>query len=379
MNIIYRRLAMTLGACAFAAVTAGCATEGLYHQRNLVSDIPAIPAEHHDPQLVNSWGVALNPFGVAWVADNGTGVSTLYDGNGVKQSLVVTIPPGPGGTTGNPTGIVFYGGQEFEVTVGKNSGPARFIFASEDGGISAWAPTVEPTTAVRVFGSRDGAIYKGLALSGSGTGARLYATDFHNAKVDVFDGSFHPVTLSPHAFRDHDIPRGYAPFGIQAINGDIYVTYAKQDADAEDDVAGPGFGFVNVFDPNGNFVRRLISRGRLNAPWGLALAPASFGRFGNRLLVGNFGDGAINAYNLETGHFEGELRNEHHRPIRIDGLWGLAFGNGLNHQPTNTLFFASGPQDEAHGLYGRLDVHEDRDHDHGHDHGNNHEPGHDEK
>jgi uncharacterized protein (TIGR03118 family) len=361
MNIINRRLAMTLGACAFAAVTAGCATEGLYRQRNLVSDIPSIPAEHHDPQLVNSWGVALNPFGVAWVADNGTGVSTLYDGNGVKQSLVVTIPPGPGRTTGNPTGIVFYGGQEFSVTVGTTSGPARFIFASEDGGISAWAPNVAPTTAIRVFNSPDGAIYKGLALSGSGTGALLYATDFHNAKVDVFNGSFQPVALSRTAFRDRQIPRGYAPFGIQAINGDIYVTYAKQDADAEDDVAGPGFGFVSVVDPNGNFLRRLITRGRLNAPWGLALAPASFGRFGNRLLVGNFGDGAINAYNLETGHFEGELRDVHHRPIRIDGLWGIAFGNGLNNQPTNTLFFASGPQDEEHGLYGRLDVAEDRD------------------
>lgn len=356
MNINYRRLAVTLGACAFAAVTAGCATEGLYQRRNLVSDIPSIPAEHHDPQLVNSWGVALNPYGVAWVADNGSGVSTLYDGNGVKQSLVVTIPPRPGNDTGNPTGIVFYGGSEFVVTVDKNSGPARFIFASEDGGISAWAPTVQPTVAVRVFGSRDGAIYKGLAISGSGTGALLYATDFHNAKVDVFDGSFQPVSLPHHAFRDPGIPRGYAPFGIQAINGDIYVSYARQDADAEDDVPGAGFGFVNVFDPNGHFLRRLITRGRLNAPWGMALAPASFGRFGNRLLVGNFGDGLINAYDIETGRWEGQLRDQHRRPIQIDGLWGIAFGNGIDSQPTNTLFFASGPQDEAHGLYGRLDV-----------------------
>jgi uncharacterized protein (TIGR03118 family) len=360
MNNIYRRLVMTLGVCAFAAVSAGCATEGLYQRRDLVSDTPSIPAEHVDPQLVNGWGVAFNPFGVVWVADNGTGVSTLYDGNGVKQSLVVTIPPGPGRTTGNPTGIVFYGGQEFIVTAGATSGPSRFIFASEDGGIAAWAPTVAPTTAIRVFNSPDGAIYKGLALSGSGTGPLLYATDFHNAKIDVFDGAFRPVTLSPHAFRDPSIPRGYAPFGIQAINGDIYVSYAKQDEEAEDDVPGPGFGFVNVFEPNGNFLRRLITRGQLNAPWGMALAPASFGRFGNRLLVGNFGDGMINAYNLETGHWEGELRGADRKPIRIDGLWGIAFGNGINNQPTNTLFFAAGPDDEEHGLYGRLDVLEKR-------------------
>jgi uncharacterized protein (TIGR03118 family) len=215
---------------------------------------------------------------------------------------------------------------------------------------------VAPTTAIRVFGSPDGAVYKGLALGASGTGALLYATDFHNAKVDVFDGSFHPVTLSAGAFRDPALPRGYAPFGIQAINGDIYVSYAKQDAAREDDVPGPGFGFVSVFDPVGHFLRRLITRGELNAPWGMALAPASFGRFGNRLLVGNFGDGAINAYDLDTGHFDGPLRGEHGKPIRIDGLWGIAFGNGLQHQPTNTLFFASGPQDEKHGLYGRLDV-----------------------
>ncbi|GAB3411654.1 TIGR03118 family protein [Massilia agilis] len=355
MNIIHRRLALALGTCAVVAMTAGCATQGRYHQRNLVSDTAAIPAEHHDPQLVNAWGLAFNPFGVAWVADNGTGVSTLYDGNGNKQPLVVTIPPAPGNKTGNPTGIVFYGGPEFVVTHDRVSGPARFIFASEDGGISAWAPNVAPTTAIRVI-NNTGAIYKGLALSGNGGGPLLYATDFHNNKVDVYDGAFNPILLGPGAFRDPAIPSGYAPFGIQAIAGDIYVSYAKQDADAEDDVPGPGFGFVSVFDPQGHFVRRLISRGELNAPWGMALAPASFGHFGNRLLVGNFGNGIINAYDLDTGHWEGRLLDEHRRPIRIDGLWGIAFGNGVQQQPTNTLFFASGPQDEQHGLYGRIDV-----------------------
>jgi uncharacterized protein (TIGR03118 family) len=355
MNTIFRRLAQALGMLTLAAAATGCASDGFYRQRNLVSDTATIPAEHLDRNLVNSWGIAFNPFGFVWVADNGTGVATLYDGNGVPQTLVVTIPPATPGATGNPTGIVFYGGPGFIVSNGTVSAPARFIFASEDGGISGWAPTVNPTNAIRVV-NNTGAIYKGLAISAGGTGALLYASDFHNAKVDVFDSMFNPVTLPGTPFRDPGIPAGYAPFGIQAINGDIYVTYAQQDAARKDDVAGPGFGFISVFDPNGQFVRRLVSRGELNAPWGLALAPASFGRFSDRLLVGNFGDGRINAYDLATGQWEGNLKGVDHRPIRIDGLWGLAFGNGLNNQPIDTLFFAAGPDDEEHGLYGRLDV-----------------------
>jgi uncharacterized protein (TIGR03118 family) len=363
MNISFPRLANALGMLVFAAVTAGCATDGSYTQRNLVSDTPAIPAEHHDPQLVNPWGIAFNPFGFVWVADNHSGVSTLYDGNGVKQALVVTIPGATPGATGNPTGIVFYGGPAFIVTRGAAAGPARFLFASEDGGIAGWAPNVDPTNAIRVVdnsGSR--AIYKGLALSANGSGPLLYATDFHNAKVDVFDGAFNPATLPGTPFRDEGIPAGYAPFGIQAINGDIYVSYAKQDANAEDDVSGPGFGFVSVFDPNGRFLRRLISRGELNAPWGMALAPESFGRFRDSLLVGNFGDGLINAYDLATGQFLGHLNRRHHEPLRNEGLWGIAFGNGLQNQPIDTLFFASGPNDEANGLYGRIDVGSDSRH-----------------
>lgn len=352
MNTITHRLALALGVLTLAAST-GCASPNVYRQRNLVSDKPAIPAEHHDPQLVNSWGVAFNQFAVAWVADNGSGVSTLYDGDGNKQSLVVTVP-GANGAAGNPTGIVFYGGSEFVVTQGKLSGPARFIFASEDGGISAWAPNVDPTSAIRVLSSA-GAVYKGLALGAAGNGARLYATDFHNGKVDMFDGAFNPIFLAGRPFVDPGIPDGYAPFGIQAINGDIYVTYAKQDADRHDDVPGRGHGYISVFDSDGRFVRRLVSRGDLDSPWGLALAPASFGHLGNRLLVGNFGNGRINAYDPVTGEWAGQLHGEDDKPIRIDGLWGLAFGNGLRNQPTNTLFFASGPNGEQDGLYGRLD------------------------
>jgi uncharacterized protein (TIGR03118 family) len=326
-----------------------------YQQRNLVADSAAAGAENVDPNLVNPWGIAFNPFGVVWVADNRTGVSTLYDGDGHPQALVVTIPPGTAGAIGNPTGIVFYGGPGFILRRGTASAPSRFLFASEDGGIAGWAPSVDPTNAIRVV-NRPDAIYKGLAVSAGGTGPLLYASDFHNNRIDVFDTNFAQVTLPGTPFRDPRLPHGYAPFGLQAINGDIYVTYAKQDADRRDEVTGSGFGFVSVFSPNGQFVRRIASHGVLNAPWGLALAPANFGRFSNRLLVGNFGDGAINAFDLDSGKFVGRLRGTDHQPIAIEGLWGIAFGNGLSNQPVDTLFFTAGPDDEAHGLYGRLDV-----------------------
>jgi len=328
---------------------------GGYTIRNLVSD-GFITAEHTDADLVNPWGITPNPNGFMWVADNGTGLSTLYDGNGVKQSLIVTIPVPPDGVApAAPTGIVFSGGPEFVVTQGTLSGPSRFLFATEDGTISGWAPNVNPTQAIlAVDRSSEEAIYKGLAIAATGTARFLYATDFHNNRIDVFDSTFHLVTL-PDAFLDPGIPRGYAPFGIQNILGDLYVTYAKQDDEAEDDVAGEGFGFVDVFDASGHLLRRVASRGRLNAPWGLALAPADFGPLSNTLLIGNFGDGRINAFDLRTGERLGLLRTRDGEPIAIEGLWGLSFGPGVANQPTNTLFFAAGPGDEEHGLYGRID------------------------
>ncbi len=327
-----------------------------YAVHNLVSD-GGVPADHTDPDLVNPWGLVFNPTAVAWVADAETGVATLYNGAGVKQSLVVTIPTPPGGAPpSHPTGIVFSGGSDFVVSVGALSGPSRFIFATEDGTISGWAPNVDPTHAIlKVNNSTHEAIYKGLALAGNGAGHFLYATDFHHARIDVFDASFNPVT-APGGFHDPRIPRGYAPFGIQNILGNLYVTYAKQDEAKEDDVAGQGFGFVNVFDANGNLLRRLVTRGVLNAPWGLALAPADFGRFSNTLLVGNFGDGRISAFDLRSGEFKGQLRTANHRALEIDGLWALVFGNGVAGQPTNALFFTAGPDDEQHGLYGRIDA-----------------------
>ncbi len=336
------------------------AVDNVYEQHNLVSD-PSGHADVTDPNLVNAWGIAFNPTGVDWVADNGTGVSTLYDGNGVALSLVVHIPTATNNKdSANPTGIVFNGTKEFVISNNGVSAPALFIFASEDGSISAWAPGVDPALpgqqhAFRQVDPTSGAVYKGLALGADGMRSLLYATDFHNNKIDVFDGGFKPVSL-PGSFKDPHLPAGFAPFGIRNLNGNIYVTYAKQNAERHDDVAGKGNGFVNVFDPKGNLIRRVVTRGKLNSPWGMAIAPAGFGKFSGRLLVGNFGDGRINAYDLASGEFVGRLRGPDGKPLQIEGLWGIGFGNGFVSQPVNTLFFAAGPGDEAHGLYGRIDV-----------------------
>jgi uncharacterized protein (TIGR03118 family) len=326
-----------------------------YQQRNLVSD-GFVPAEHQDINLVNPWGIAFNPNGFVWVANNGIGVATLYDGDGVLQSPVVTIPPPPGDTgPGSPTGIVYNGSTDFVVSKGGVSGPSRFIFASENGTIAAWAADVDARNALLVVDNAgSGAIYKGLALAANGTGNFLYATDFHNSRIDVFDKAFKPAKLSG-AFHDPHLPDGFGPFGIHNINGDLYVTYAKQDEEKEDDVAGKGLGFVNIFDANGQLIRRFASRGHLNAPWGPALAPADFGKFSNRLLIANFGDGVINAFDVASGNFHGRLRNSAGEKLINEGLWGISFGNGLHNQPTNVLFFAAGPGDEAHGLYGRIE------------------------
>jgi uncharacterized protein (TIGR03118 family) len=328
-----------------------------YRVHNLVSNIQG-QADQTDPDLINAWGLAFNPDGVVWVNDGGTGKSTLYNGDGVKQGLVVTVPGPANGS--KPTGIVFFGGnRDFKI----NNNPSRFIFATETGRIAGWAPAPQsspPTAATEVVNnSSTGAIYKGLALSTDGTRYLLYAADFHNAKVDVFDGTFKPVLLPSDAFKDPKIPSGFAPFGIQAINGVIFVTYAKQGPGAEDDVAGRGLGYVNAYDANGHLIKRIGVRGKLNAPWGVAIAPANFGKFSNSLLVGNFGDGNIIAYNLNQPLRQNpgtRLRQLNGAPVHIDGLWGLSFGNGLQKQATNALFFAAGPNDEANGLYGKIEA-----------------------
>jgi uncharacterized protein (TIGR03118 family) len=346
-------------ACATFAVLAGTAAahdndRQAYSNEVLVSN-GAIPAAFTDPNLINGWGVAFNPTGFVWVSDADSGKSTLYDGTGMPQALIVSIP-GPNGTVGHPTGIVFSGGADFVVSNGTTNGPARFLFATEEGTIAGWAPNVNATNAFTAVPNASGmAVYTGLALSGNGTTHLLYAANFRSGRVDVFDGTFAPVQVDG-AFRDPRLPHGYSPFGIQAIGGDIYVTYAKQDDSGDEEIQGPGLGFVNVFDPDGHLIRRVATRGVLNAPWGLALAPASFGEFAGALLVGNLGNGRINAFGTRTGRFLGTLRGVDRRAIHVDGLWGIAFGNGIQQQQTNALFYASGPNDEEDGAYGVIRV-----------------------
>ncbi len=325
---------------------------GAYLQTNLVSDLPGV-AKFTDPNLSNPWGIAASSTSPFWIADNATGVSTLYNGAGVAQSLVVTIPPPAGGTSPSaPTGLVFNGTSSFVVSSGGKSGAALFLFATEDGTLSGWNPSVDSTHAIlEVDNSASGAIYKGLALGSNASGNLLFATNFHAGTIDVYDSSFHKVNL---AFTDPNLPTGFAPFGIRNINGSLYVTYALQDTDKEDDVAGSGNGFIDVFDTNGTLLHRLVSGGVLNSPWGLALAPSNFGAFSNALIVGNFGDGLINAFNPTTGASLGQVVDTHGNAIHIDGLWGLSFGNGGNAGSTNSLFFTAGINGERNGLFGSL-------------------------
>jgi uncharacterized protein (TIGR03118 family) len=332
-------LALVLGAGASAA------SQNLYTVTNLVSDQEGVAA-HQDSSLVNAWGLTSLPTSPWWVADNETNVSTLYIADGSKVALTVDVPNAP-------TGAVANAGSGFVVSNDSASGPARFIFATEEGKILGWNPGVLPTTAVVAVPNTTGAIYKGLAIAGN----RLFATDFHNGRVNVFDSDFQPVTTSG-GFVDPHIPAGYAPFGIQNVNGMIVVTYAKQDAEGEDDVAGQGHGFVDLFDTDGNLIVRVAQHGQLNSPWGIAMAPASFGAFGGDLLIGNFGDGEISAFAPQPdGTFElvGQLRGANHKGLSIDGLWALQFGKGAaNNGPTTTLFFTAGPEGESHGLFGTI-------------------------
>jgi uncharacterized protein (TIGR03118 family) len=326
--------------CVYAQDSKG--KSDLFDWENLVSDIPGV-ADRTDPNLANPWGLALNPVGVFWVADNHTGVSTLYRPDGTIVPLVVAIPPE---SQSAPTGIVF----NFTKGFSSNGSPAVFIFDGEDGRITAWNGGA--TAVIKHDNSSSGAIYKGLALAIRSNGdPTLYATNFHSGQVDIFDSQFNPVTIAG-SFVDPNPPpvpagaSGWGPFNIASIEGRIYVTYAAQDADKEDDVAGAGFGFVDVFDTEGHFLNRLITGGELNAPWGLAKVPDHFGKFGHKiLLVGNFGDGHINAYDARTGEFRGTLLHRNKEPLAFDGLWALFFFH-------DRLYFTAGIVDEEHGLFG---------------------------
>jgi uncharacterized protein (TIGR03118 family) len=400
-----RARALPLAALLVAAVIAAgvAAAAPREHDQSfvvtrLVSNQSGVAA-HVDGNLVNAWGLAASATSPWWVADNEPSLATVYDATGAgfpaASPIVVGVPT-------NPTGAVASSDSAFSVGTGASAGPSRFLFATEHGQILGWHGGLA-TALVGASSPSAGAIYKGLALAND----HLYATDFHNGRVDVFDAGFAPVSM-PGAFVDPRIPRGFAPFGIQNIGGTIYVTYAKQDADAEDDVHGRGLGFVDAYDTSGMLLGRVASRGDLNAPWGLAMAPDGFGRFGGDLLVGNFGDGRINAFQPENEHgklvhglrdhgggsgedehgnrgrgdnrggpgpgdddhgsaqpgqpvhgntFEprGQLRGADGKRIEIDGLWALEFGlGGANNGPTSTLFFTAGPDDESNGLFGTI-------------------------
>jgi uncharacterized protein (TIGR03118 family) len=338
---------IALAAAVLAAAGASRGDRG-FVVRHLVTDA-------QDAALVNAWGLAASPTGPWWTSNEARDASTLYSAEGRKQHLTVVVG-------GGPTGVVFNGGRGFRISAGRTSDPARFIYACEDGKLRAWTPTVphawSTTSVVTVDEGAQAAVFRGLALSRD----RLYATDFHNGRVDVYDAHWRRVQLA-HAFRDARIPAWYAPFGIQAIGAHIFVTYVWRAPVNGNDA--PTGGYVDEFDRAGRLVARVARGGALNAPWGLARAPRTFGRFGGDVLVGNFGDGHIDAYRRAGTRWawDGELQDERGRAIAVSGLWSLAFGNGGLAGPRTTLFFTSGPHEwrgvteqSVHGLVGSITV-----------------------
>jgi uncharacterized protein (TIGR03118 family) len=314
-----------------------------FTQTNLVSDIPGLAAVT-DPNLVNPWGIASSASSPFWISDNGSGKTTLYNTAGTPQALVVTIP-GVGGNPGTPTGALFNNTTNFNSDV--------FIFSTEGGTIAGWKGAFG-TTAETLFDSTStSAVFKGLATGTTAQGQYLYVADFHNNQIAVFPGTGAPALAG--TFTDPGLPAGYAPFNIQNLDDELFVTYAQQDAAKHDDVSGAGHGIVDVYDLNGNFVKRLITQGDLNSPWGLAIAPGTFGAAAGDLLVGNFGDGTINAYNVTTGVFAGTLANAGTSLVN-DGLWGLKFGNGGNGGSTGSLYLTAGLNGEQDGLFARIDA-----------------------
>jgi len=324
----------------------GSASTSRYTQVNLVSDVPGM-APVTDPNLVNAWGLTQGPTTPLWVSDNGTDRSTLYR-SGTPATIVPIVVSIEGGA---PTGTVFNPTSGFVMSANGASAAARFLFAGENGDLTAWNPTVTGTMAVRVAHTA-GAVYKGLALVADPTAPRLLAANFHNNRIDVFDSAFMPVR-DRHAFGSIGIPHGYAPFNVAVLGGKVFVSYARQDAARHDDVPGAGHGFINVYDTHGRFLKHLVRRGVLDSPWGMAVAPAGFGSLSGTLLVGNFGNGRIHAFDPHSGRLLATLRGPGGAPITIDGLWGLLPGNGAS-AATTDVWFSAGPNGESHGLLGVL-------------------------
>ncbi len=335
-------LAVILGSCSSSTTTPATPTLTTYYtQTNLVSDTAVFGAAHIDPNLVNAWGIAFSTAAGAhpWISANGSFTSAIYDTTGGSPSSV-TIPA-PGGMPGGaPSGIVFNSS-----AVSTDFGGNHFIFCTEDGTLAGSKPGAAAATIVS-DSSASGAVYKGLAIVASAS--QLYATDFHNNTINVFDKNFNVVNH----FGDATVPAGYGPFGITNINDTLYVTYARQKIRAHDDSAGASIGFVDRFTPGGMMIGRFVSGGNLNSPWGIALAPASFGQFANAILIGNFGDGRITGYD-HSGNVIGQLASGSRSTISIQGLWGISFNPSTGSDP-NKLFFTAGPYEESHGLFGYL-------------------------
>ena len=348
-------LALSLSS-AFAAGPATPSPANSYLVHNLVSDLPSM-ADYEDPNLVNPWGLATTASSPFWIGNNGTGTSTLYGTTGAAIALVVTIPTPSASTGGAVSGVIANTTTSFPVATGKN---ASFIFCTEDGTVSGWSSSVNSgVPVITVNNSASNAVFKGCAIGGTSAAPVLYVTDFHNGVVDMFDANFNPIAAAA-VFVDPAIPAGFAPFNIMNFGGTIYVTYAKQDAAKHDDAAGAGNGFVDVFDVSGNLLTHLISQGALNSPWGMQMAPATFGQFSGALLGGNFGDGTITAFDPAKGTQLGTLQDPTAHPLTIPGLWGLLFGNGGRGGDTSTLYFTAGipgpygEPAESHGLFGSI-------------------------
>jgi len=349
INVVWQVLCLMVALFTFPSITKA---QNGYYQHNLVSDLPGT-ADFTDTNLVNPWGVAFSATGPFWVSDNHTGLSTIYSGNGAPSALVVTIPPSGSGTSPTkPTGIIFNSTTNFAVA---SNAVAHFIFDTEGGTIAGWNSGT--SAVVKVDNSAAGAVYKGLAIGNSGGSNYLYAANFHAGTIEVYDANYKAATLAG-SFSDPSIPAGFAPFNVQNLGGQLFVAYAKQDALKTNDVAGPGNGYVNIFDTSGNLVKRFASGNVLNSPWGLAIAPPNFGAFSGALLVGNFGDGWINAFDFGTGTYLGALQDGLGTPISIPGLWGIIVGNGGNGGDSHTLYFCAGIPGsgtlQSHGLLGSI-------------------------
>lgn len=348
------------------------ATTG-FVEHNLVSDIPGL-APNTDHNLINPWAFSETSAGQFRIAANGSGRAILADADGKKSGADIIIPPpagSPAGTTSTPNGVVPNTTSGFVITVNGRSAPATLLFSTEDGTIAGWNPVLSRTRAVIAADqSGNGAVYKLLALGTNAQGTFIFATNFHNGTVDVFDSNFKLVYLGPSAFVDPTtgpdaIPSNFAPFGVKNFNNTLFVTYAQQDAMKHDDVAGVGNGFIDEYDTSGNFIRRFATRGLLNSPIGAAIAPANFGAFSNDVLIGNFGDSKVNAFDPATGKFLGQLTDIQGNPLILNGgfketdtkgLWGIGFGNGAGGASANTLFFADGINEENDGLFGAVNV-----------------------